>query len=69
MRASSPVTAPRALRRSEADGSVCSGGNTGCLEAYFGGVTLSRDATADAKSLGRRHSSWAGTASALFFGE
>lgn len=34
----------------EADGPVCSCGNTGCLEAYFGGVALSRDATEAAKS-------------------
>ncbi|MGW9129960.1 ROK family transcriptional regulator [Streptomyces sp. NPDC055681] len=34
----------------EADGPVCSCGNTGCLEAYFGGVALSRDATEAARS-------------------
>ncbi|MEV8411272.1 ROK family protein, partial [Streptomyces niveus] len=34
----------------EADGPVCSCGNTGCLEAYFGGVALARDATEAAKS-------------------
>jgi predicted NBD/HSP70 family sugar kinase len=34
----------------EGDGPVCSCGNTGCLEAYFGGVALARDATEAAKS-------------------
>ncbi|MEU3186205.1 ROK family transcriptional regulator [Streptomyces sp. NPDC006923] len=34
----------------EADGPVCSCGNTGCLEAYFGGVALARDATEAARS-------------------
>ncbi|MFD9872568.1 ROK family protein [Streptomyces niveus] len=34
----------------EAAGPVCSCGNTGCLEAYFGGVALARDATEAAKS-------------------
>ncbi|MGW2839480.1 ROK family transcriptional regulator [Streptomyces sp. NPDC001493] len=34
----------------EADGPLCSCGNTGCLEAYFGGVALSRDATEAATS-------------------
>ncbi|GGJ78890.1 sugar kinase [Streptomyces camponoticapitis] len=34
----------------ESDGPVCSCGNTGCLEAYFGGVALARDATAAAVS-------------------
>ncbi|MEV7424241.1 MULTISPECIES: ROK family transcriptional regulator [unclassified Streptomyces] len=34
----------------EADGPVCTCGNTGCLEAYFGGVALARDATAAARS-------------------
>lgn len=32
----------------ESAGPVCSCGNTGCLEAYFGGVALARDATAAA---------------------
>jgi glucokinase-like ROK family protein len=31
-------------------GPLCSCGNTGCLEAYFGGAALARDATAAAKS-------------------
>ncbi|RDG36978.1 ROK family transcriptional regulator [Streptomyces corynorhini] len=34
----------------EAGGPVCTCGNTGCLEAYFGGVALARDATAAARS-------------------
>ncbi|WP_326791246.1 ROK family transcriptional regulator [Streptomyces sp. NBC_00841] len=34
----------------EGDGPVCSCGNTGCLEAYFGGAALARDATEAAKS-------------------
>ncbi len=34
----------------EADGPVCSCGNTGCLEAYFGGVALARDALEAARS-------------------
>lgn len=34
----------------EADGPICSCGNTGCLEAYFGGVALARDATEAARS-------------------
>ncbi|MFB8025555.1 MULTISPECIES: ROK family protein [unclassified Streptomyces] len=34
----------------EADGPVCSCGNTGCLEAYFGGAALARDATEAARS-------------------
>ncbi|MEV7870451.1 ROK family transcriptional regulator [Streptomyces sp. NPDC088124] len=34
----------------EADGPVCTCGNTGCLEAYFGGVALARDATEAARS-------------------
>jgi glucokinase-like ROK family protein len=34
----------------EADGLPCSCGNTGCLEAHFGGVALARDATAAARS-------------------
>ena len=32
------------------DGPVCACGNTGCLEAYFGGADLSRDATAAASN-------------------
>ncbi|MFJ2651514.1 ROK family protein [Streptomyces sp. NPDC087420] len=32
----------------EADGPVCSCGNSGCLEAYFGGTALARDAMAAA---------------------
>ncbi|MFE5239517.1 MULTISPECIES: ROK family transcriptional regulator [unclassified Streptomyces] len=34
----------------ESEGPVCSCGNTGCLEAYFGGVALARDATEAAES-------------------
>jgi len=34
----------------EEDGPICSCGNSGCLEAYFGGVALVRDATAAARS-------------------
>lgn len=34
----------------ETDGPVCSCGNTGCLEAYFGGAALARDATQAAES-------------------
>lgn len=34
----------------ETDGPVCSCGNTGCLEAYFGGAALARDATKAAES-------------------
>jgi glucokinase-like ROK family protein len=34
----------------EDNGPACSCGNTGCLEAYFGGVALARDATAAARS-------------------
>ncbi|GJF33619.1 sugar kinase [Kitasatospora sp. NE20-6] len=34
----------------EAGGPVCACGNTGCLEAYFGGTALARDATAAARS-------------------
>lgn len=34
----------------EPGGPVCSCGNTGCLEAFFGGVALVRDATAAARS-------------------
>lgn len=33
----------------ESDGPVCSCGNFGCLEAYFGGTALARDATAAAR--------------------
>ncbi|MFJ2112902.1 ROK family protein [Streptomyces sp. NPDC087850] len=32
----------------ETEGPVCTCGNTGCLEAYFGGASLARDATAAA---------------------
>lgn len=32
------------------DGPLCSCGNSGCLEAYFGGAALSRDAAAAARS-------------------
>ncbi|CAA9395253.1 MAG: N-acetylglucosamine kinase bacterial type predicted / Transcriptional regulator of N-acetylglucosamine utilization, partial [uncultured Nocardioides sp.] len=32
------------------DGPVCACGNTGCLEAFFGGAALARDATAAARS-------------------
>ena len=35
--------------RVEDDGPVCACGNTGCLEAFFGGAALARDATAAAK--------------------
>ena len=31
-------------------GPACACGNTGCLEAYFGGAALARDATAAARS-------------------
>lgn len=34
----------------EDDGPVCSCGNTGCLEAYFGGAALARDAARAARS-------------------
>ena len=36
--------------RIESDGPVCACGNTGCLEAFFGGAALARDATAAARS-------------------
>ena len=31
-------------------GRTCACGNTGCLEAFFGGAALARDATAAARS-------------------
>ncbi|MEW1719338.1 ROK family transcriptional regulator [Streptomyces sp. NPDC093109] len=34
----------------ESEGPLCTCGNTGCLEAYFGGAALARDATAAARS-------------------
>ncbi|WP_329459332.1 ROK family transcriptional regulator [Streptomyces sp. NBC_01497] len=34
----------------DGDGPVCACGNSGCLEAYFGGTALARDATAAARS-------------------
>ncbi|MCF2531053.1 ROK family transcriptional regulator [Yinghuangia soli] len=36
--------------RVAADGPTCACGNTGCLEAFFGGAALTRDATAAAES-------------------
>ncbi|WP_218009547.1 ROK family transcriptional regulator [Actinomadura kijaniata] len=36
--------------RVDDDGPVCACGNTGCLEAYFGGAALARDATEAARS-------------------
>jgi glucokinase-like ROK family protein len=36
--------------RIDDDGPVCACGNAGCLEAYFGGAALARDATAEARS-------------------
>ncbi|GLY85283.1 ROK family transcriptional regulator [Actinoallomurus iriomotensis] len=36
--------------RVDDDGPLCVCGNTGCLEAYFGGAALARDATAAARS-------------------
>ncbi len=36
--------------RVESDGPVCVCGNVGCLEAFFGGAALARDATAAARS-------------------
>jgi glucokinase-like ROK family protein len=36
--------------RVDDDGPVCACGNTGCLEAYFGGAALARDAMAAARS-------------------
>ena len=36
--------------RVDDDGPVCACGNAGCLEAYFGGAALARDATAEARA-------------------
>ena len=36
--------------RAESGGPVCACGNQGCLEAFFGGAALARDATAAAQS-------------------
>jgi predicted NBD/HSP70 family sugar kinase len=36
--------------RSEQNGPLCACGNQGCLEAFFGGAALARDATAAARS-------------------
>jgi predicted NBD/HSP70 family sugar kinase len=36
--------------RIDDDGPVCACGNAGCLEAYFGGAALARDATAEARA-------------------
>ncbi|WP_182880059.1 MULTISPECIES: ROK family transcriptional regulator [unclassified Microbispora] len=38
--------------RVDEDGPLCTCGNTGCLEAYFGGAALARDALAAARSGG-----------------